>query len=229
MFKRNIIVFDFETDGVDPQTCNPVQLAAVALNAFTFKKIPGSEFNVFIRPEGIDDQDYFKSHSSTISWHAKIKGDKTPEEIYESWKDYKTTEKQAWMLFKDYCDRYNPYGKAFNSPIPAGANIINFDLKIYERLNAKYKIKTNFFWLRDAIDIQTIFYLWLENREDCPSNFKMDTMREYFGVSSDNAHDALNDVEVCALFISRFMNLHRDLSKKISFSKSFEKTSKNEW
>ena len=37
MNKRWIIVFDWETDGKDPNTCNPVELAAIPINPRTLE------------------------------------------------------------------------------------------------------------------------------------------------------------------------------------------------
>ena len=37
MNKRGIMVFDWETDGVDPYSCNPVELAAVPVDPRTLE------------------------------------------------------------------------------------------------------------------------------------------------------------------------------------------------
>jgi DNA polymerase III epsilon subunit-like protein len=219
--KRNVVIWDLETTGVDPKTCDVVQIAAVTLNAFTFQEVPNSEFNIYVRPPNVDDDDFLEKHKANLDWHASLYKDKTAEDILEKWRGYKCSEKQAWRMFQEYIDRYNTRSKKFTSPIPGGANILNFDMKIYERLNEKYDVKQDFFWLRDAIDVQFFFYTWMENREDCPNSFSMDTMRRYFGISGDGAHDALNDVKVTGMLITRFMKLHRKYADSVNFRNSF--------
>ena len=46
-------------------------------------------------------------------------------------------------------------------------------------------------------------------------------MRDYFGMSKDNAHDALGDVLDCAEILIRFLRLHRNMASKIKFRDSF--------
>ena len=45
---HKIISLDFECDGVNPFTCNPTQLAAIAIHPRTLEIIPDSEFNSFL-------------------------------------------------------------------------------------------------------------------------------------------------------------------------------------
>jgi hypothetical protein len=47
-------------------------------------------------------------------------------------------------------------------------------------------------------------------------------MRDYLGLSKDNAHDAIKDVKDCADILIRFLRLHKDLSKKIKFKDAFK-------
>ena len=52
---RDIIVFDFETGGANPHTCQPTQIAAVAIHARKLELQPGGIFDSEIRPI-IDDE-----------------------------------------------------------------------------------------------------------------------------------------------------------------------------
>ena len=47
---RDIIVFDFETGGRNPYSCQPTQIAAVAIHARKLELQPGGTFNSEIRP-----------------------------------------------------------------------------------------------------------------------------------------------------------------------------------
>ena len=53
---RDIIVFDFETGGANPHTCQPTQIAAVAIHARKLEIQPGGTFNSEIRPIIDDDK-----------------------------------------------------------------------------------------------------------------------------------------------------------------------------
>ena len=68
--KQYICVYDFETDGKIPEECEPVQIASVMIHPHTLEIVPDSEFTSFMRPWGIDDEDYYETHKDTIAWHA---------------------------------------------------------------------------------------------------------------------------------------------------------------
>lgn len=127
-------------------------------------------------------------------------------------------QKYVWEQFNSYITKYNVKKSVWGAPVTGGMNIRDFDLKIVERLNQKYSIDT-MFWKRDVYDIQDFVGHWLVYRKDCPNNFKMDTLREYFGLSTENAHDALKDVEDEANIIVRFMKLHKTLCNSVSFTR----------
>lgn len=219
---RKIVVYDFETDGVDPHLCEPVQIAAVVLDARKLEVIPGSEFNSMMRPTGITGKKYLEDEKrlGTIKWHAGIR-DCTTEEIIEDWKKA-PAQKLVWEKFSNHVNKFNPNNKMFTAPMSAGMNIREFDNVIVERLNEKHGIKT-MFWKRDKVDILDFCFSWFENLEDAPKNYKMDTLREYLGMSGENAHDALQDVKDSAEIIKKFINLHRSVSKKVKFKGAFGK------
>ena len=52
MNNRWIIVIDFETDGTDPNTCNPVELAAVPIEPRTLEIKASKAFSAVIKPPG---------------------------------------------------------------------------------------------------------------------------------------------------------------------------------
>ena len=53
-------------------------------------------------------------------------------------------------------------------------------------------------------------------------SYSMDSLRDYFGISKDGAHDAIKDVKDTAEIMIRFMKLHRNLASKIKFKNSFK-------
>ncbi len=223
---NNICVFDFETDGTNPKECQPVQLAAVMIDGRSMSIIEGSEFSSYMRPPEVDKEEYVESVMDTVRWHAgNYKC--TAEQILATW-DESPSQKDVWKDFMLYLDRYDSgtgRKSKFTKPIACGHNILRFDVPIAERLGEMCGTldkggELKCFHPRDKIDIMQMFFLWFENNKDVTS-YSLDFMRKYFGLSGDNAHDALQDVRDTAAIVVRFMRLHRNTAKKIKFEGSF--------
>ena len=203
---RWIIVFDLETDGTDPYSCNAVELAAVPVDPRTLEIKESQAFRVTIKPDGIDDEEYFtKARQDTIAWHAKTRGVE-PEDIIKDWKSGQT-EKVAWKNFMSYCSKYEVDkrpGQWYTEPIPAGYNIIGFDMPILKRLSEKYKTKMPLSTVT-KIDMMDILFTWFENLDE-PNGMKLDTFRDFFGLkASAQAHEALSDtIDEAKLFLIPF-------------------------
>ena len=224
--KNKICVFDFETDGKDPYTCSPVQLACVMIDPEKLEIIPNSEFNINLKPELLDKNPDHEYEVDLLEFHAKAQKT-TATEVLNSWKNF-PSQKQSWGQFVNYLDKYHSRSSRrsmFSAPISAGYNILRFDLPIVDRVAGKYKNvgkdKTNnIFHPRDKIDLMHLMFLWFENNNEVKS-LSLDNMRDYFGMSKDNAHDALGDVQDCAEILIRFLRLHRNMASKIKFRDSF--------
>ena len=223
---NKICVFDFETDGSDPTACSPVQIAAVMIDPITLEIIDDSEFNINFKPEVLEDNLTYKYETDILEFHAKVKGC-SQEDVLASWYKYPKQE-HSWNMFVNYLDKYHSRSSKksqFSAPIAAGYNINRFDLNIVDRLSRKYgnlnkEKKTNLFYPRDVIDAMNLMFYWFEHNNDLKS-YTLDTVRDYFGISKDGAHDALKDVRDTAAIIIRFMKLHRSLSEKIKFKQAF--------
>ena len=137
MLTKKICVFDFETDGSDPLVCSPVQLSAVIVDPIKLDIIPGSEFNVFFKPEPIEKDPKYQYTTDIIDFHSRVKGC-SQEEIYKQWNQYPSQE-ISWTAFVNYLDKYHCGNRKkknmFSAPIAAGYNINKFDLKIIHRLS----------------------------------------------------------------------------------------------
>lgn len=219
------IVFDLETDSPDPSQCNIVEIAAVAVNPRTLA-IEQESFKITVKPEGIDDPSYFtEDRLKTIDWHAKTRG-VTRDDIINLWKNG-TEEKVAWKNFVMYCNKYNLGNNKDSSflrkdPIPVGYNIINFDIPIIKRYAAKFKDKMPFseVW---KVDVMDELFLFFENLQE-PKNLKMDTVRDFFGIQSAQAHEALSDVMDEAQVFVRFLKFIRSQSRVEKFKGAFKCT-----
>lgn len=231
MLTNNICVFDFETDGSNPNECSPVQLSAVMVDSQRLEIIDNSEFNVYLKPEKIEDNKKANisiyNDSDILDWHGKIK-QISKEEVFDNWLNY-PDQKHSWQQFVSYLDNYHKhYKKAktqFSAPIACGYNIVKFDMKIVNRLSQKYgnvnkENNTKLFHPRDQIDLMLITWLWFESLSDVKS-LALDNLRDYLGIDKTNAHDAVKDVKDCANMLIRFLKLHRNLVSKIKFRKAF--------
>lgn len=228
MNKNKICVFDFETDGSNPNECSPVQIAAVIIDPIKLEIIPGSEFNANFKPEVLENSENYNYTTDILDFHAKVKGS-SKEKVLTEWYGY-PKQSHSWKTFIDYLDKFHTRTSKknqFSAPIAAGYNIYRFDLKIIERLSKKYdntnkEGEPNIFYPRDVLDLMNLVYYWFENNSEVKS-LSMDNMREYLGISKDGAHDAIKDVKDTAEILIRFMKLHRNMAQKIKFKNSFTK------
>jgi hypothetical protein len=227
---NKICVFDFETDGSDPKSCSPVQIAAVIIDPLKLEIVPNSEFNIFFKPEVLSNDEQYQYTTDILDFHAKVRGS-SKEAILEEWKKYPAQD-QSWKLFTNYLTMHHTRSSKksqFSAPIAAGYNINRFDLPIIDRLSRKYgntnkEERSDIFYPRDVLDIMNLVFYWFENNGDL-KNLSLDTLRDYLGINKEGAHDALKDVKDCAEILIRFMRLHRNLGNKIKFKDSFQSPS----
>jgi hypothetical protein len=223
---RWIVCFDFETDSPNKDVCNPVQLAAVPIDPESLEPQKDQSFNVVIKPDGIDKDDYITpEREKTIQWHADIHGISF-DEVIQNWKGG-ISEKVAWKNFCTWCAKYTvdkKPGQWFPQPIPAGYNITGFDIPIAKRLCEKHKVKMPFSEVTKLDAMDNLFW-WFENLEE-PFDYKMDTWRKFFGMKATGvAHDALVDVLEEAAIITRFLKFHRKQATVDKFKGSFSDVS----
>lgn len=227
MLTKKLCIFDFETDGSDPLKCSPVQISAVIVDPIKLDIVPDSEFNVFCKPEVMENNDNYVYETDIIDFHSRVRGC-SQEDIYKAWRKYPTQE-VSWKAFVSYLEKYHCGDRKkksmFTAPIACGYNIHRFDLKIIDRLSHKYKNidpkegNPNIFYPRDVLDIMNLIFYWFENLP--LKSYSLDNIREYLGIDKTGSHDALKDVKDCAKILIRFLRLHRKLGPKISFQNSF--------
>jgi DNA polymerase III epsilon subunit-like protein len=87
--------------------------------------------------------------------------------------------------------------------------------KLYGPLDNKSK-EPILFHGRDKIDLLCLCFTWFENNKDV-ANYKLDTLRDYFGIPKDGAHNAIKDVKDTAMILARFMKFHRNIAAKTTF------------
>ena len=190
--------------------------------------VPDSEFNICLKPSVLEENDnYGYEDSDVLDFHSKNRG-VSKAEILQGWRTSQKQE-QAWKMFVNYLQMYHSRStkkSCFSAPIAAGYNINRFDLPIINRLSQKYKNvnkenKTDLFFPRDVLDVMNIIFYWFEGNSEL-KNYTLDNLRDYLGLSKENAHDALKDVQDTAEILIRFMKLFRNISPKIKFRSSFK-------
>jgi exonuclease I len=207
------VVFDFETGGKNPRTCEPLQLAAVVLDSRSLEIKPNSEFQIYMKPLDWNNVEQEALDINKIS--------------RQTIEDKGVNQKEAWNSFTSYISKYNKKKTFWGAPIAAGHNITGYDLIIVDRLCQLYgpidsKTKeSQLFHGRDKLDLMNLCFLWFENNKDV-ANYKLDTLRDYFGLSREGAHNAVVDVKQTALLLSRFLRFHRNLAAKTTFAGVFK-------
>lgn len=225
---KSYIVFDFETDEINPNKCSPIQFGATVIDPLKLKIIENSEFYSWCKPDDADTEDYFDNHKATLEFHMKNYG-WSKEQLLDKIRS-SPPEKTVFENFVDYIGKYHtkPSGKTiFTAPIIAGYNSFAFDFPILDRLCKKYNYvnkegEQKLYFTRDAIDILKIVTLWLGPVTDI-SSYSMDSIRDYMGMATGQSHDAKFDVQQEAEILIKFLNLHKTLAQKIQFKNSFSK------
>lgn len=212
---NTIVVFDFETGSVDPQNTIPLSLGAKAYNPRSLKPIPDGEFYSLMRPA--NDAEYASIQDEAL----KVNNLKI-EEIREA-----PDREQVWKRFAAFVNSHNKKGTPWFAPIAAGHNIKGFDLIIHQRLCQQYGMvdkegRQTLFNRRDQFDLLDPCFMWFENSKE-PANFKLDTLREFFGMSKENAHNAIQDVRDTGDILMRFLQLHRSFTGRVSFKNALSK------
>jgi len=217
---RDIIVFDFETGSRNPDKTQPTQIAAVAIHGRKLTIQPGGYFNSEIRPI-LDDDKATEMGLDPLEEEALAITRKNRKDLAKA-----PQPKVVWQKFCSFVNKYNFKKTPFFAPIPAGYNIVGFDLPIAQRMCEQYgptNAKTGkqcLFNKIHRVDLLDTVWMWMENNPDVKS-LSMDSMRDLLGIDKENAHDALQDVKDTANLLIAFMKLYRKFAPKVQFEKAF--------
>ena len=218
MANRDYIVFDFETGSRNPHKTQPTQIAALALDGRNLS-MKGT-FNSEIRPILNDEAAVAAGLDPIEDGALKVTG-KNRKDLAKA-----PTLKSVWKKFCTFVDKYNWKKDPFFNPIPVGFNIIGFDMIIVNRLCKEYgpfddgRQQQKIFSKIHKCDVMDNMHMWTEGDPSIRS-ISMDTLRERMGLSKENAHDALKDVEDTAMLLCRFMRLYRRTSSSVRFKGAF--------
>ena len=213
MNNQNIIVYDFETGSRCASTTQPIQIAAVAIHPQKLEILEGGVFESLMKPE-LDDEKAVEMGVDPIQDEALAVNHKTREELKTAPKA-----KVVWKSFEKWVKTFNPKGNKWGRPVKCGFNNNKFDDIIVNRLcgeepyafgpyDTEY-YQEEIFHPIHSIDVMKLCWYWFEGLDTGMRGMSMDALREYFGMESENAHDALVDVIDTAEILVRFMKLSR--------------------
>lgn len=219
---NHFCVFDFETNSKNPYTTQPLQLAAVIVDARKLKIIEGATFKSLIKP--VEDSLAPEIGLDVTQDDALAVNHLTREEVAKA-----PPLKVVWEKFVDFVNNYNTKKTKWTAPIPVGHNV-DFDLTILHRIAAETpynfgpkeddRPKCSIFHPIHKIDTMSYLFKWMENDTNIRS-FSMDNMREHMGITKTGSHDALGDVLVTALMLIKFLKLTRKMAERVQFKDSF--------
>lgn len=215
---RNLIMhYDFETNNSNPYNCQPIEIAAVMIDPRNLEIIPNSMFYSLIKP--VSDDICESMGLAKTSQEALDVNKKTLKQL-ESAPELKS----VWISFCEYVSGYNPSGKSWNGPILSGYNNQGFDDIILNRIAEQYgqfdkerRICSLFHPIHN-IDLMRLLFPWFESNAEL-DKFKMDSLREFFGISMENAHSADTDVLHQASILIQLLKLTRKYSKITNWKK----------
>lgn len=222
---RDYIVYDFETTSANPNTTQPVQIAAVVVHGRKLEIKHDSEFQSLMKPEfnvkkckelGIDPLE-----EGAVAVHGKTEGvlKKAP------------TIQAVWKNFTEYVDQYNFKGTNWSAPVSVGYNIKGFDSIIVNRLCSSdpwnfgpvdnKRGEQNLFNRIHSIDMLDFMFALFENNKDVNSLSADNLVRGYMGYDKGEAHDAMSDVIMTAELFCRTMKMLRSTASRKAFKGAF--------
>lgn len=210
MANNTLVSFDFETSGINPETCQPLSLGAVAIHPKKLEIIEGSEFYSLIKPEEPDKVPQEALNVNKLNMEELMKAPSLGV---------------VWNNFVNYLKQYRSGKNVWGNPIRAGFNIVSYDDVIIGRLarrfgNVDKDGRPDIFHPRDCFDAIHHLFAHLENSDI--RSYSFDNMREFLGMkSTGQAHNALSDSEDAAKLIIRLLNYYRKLNSVEKFRGSF--------
>jgi len=218
-------VFDFETGGRNPHTCEILQIGAIMVCERTLTRL--SSFTSFVKPHNMDtvEDDALKVNGISREMLDGLSEAFYPEVI--------------WAKFSAWVNKYNKSKGApspYNAPIQCGFNTINFDMTIlrrYCKLYGPWDLKNEdqkLFNQVYKIDVMDLVWLWFEH-SNAVENLRLTTIAKHLGVEErrlEKAHDALVDCEYCADIIIEYLRRSRLKLPSMNYMKDMLKPKSNE-
>lgn len=202
---NHVVCFDTETDNSNPYTCNVLEICAIVYDINTLEQKEVEPFHTLVKPLNND--------WSNVSEKALQKNKLTRKRVDAEGVDQQVMFEQ---LVK-YLQQFQRKQDKWNALIPAGFNIHSFDNIIMDQMCFRYGYleggDPKLFHPFHCFDLFDILRLWFHNSDELES-FSLDTVRQYFGISTEGSHAATKDTEDTWLILKRFLKFHREMASK---------------
>lgn len=207
----NYIVMDWETGGLSPLKNPVVELAAIALDGATMKEIARYEAKIKpYNPALVYAPQAMEIHGLSVK-ELEQRGEEA-KDVVKGFKAFAKTAK----------------GGKRAKPVAVGHNLVGFDNGFTIAFFNEFGVDiTSVMDLKNSIDTMRMAMLKF-NEAGSIANHKLPTVCEASGVTLNNAHRAMNDVEANAeLFIEYVNLLHgsgtttKKAVKKVKFRETF--------
>lgn len=203
---NTVCIYDLETSGIDPYSCEPLEIAAIMVDIQTWTPKENGQFGpILVKPSSWDN----------VSQKALDVNQLTKEEIMDSGLEQNIAIKQ----FVDFCRSFAKTSSKWDAPYSGGYNVRGYDNIIMNRMcqEHKYVDKDNsqlLFHPSVCFDLMDLMRFWFFNIDDGPSGYSLTAVCEFFGVKTDNAHEAMADVKMVVTLLKRMMDFHKKLNAK---------------
>jgi len=206
--KRNFIIVDTETTGLDPtQGHEIVQLSAKAINAWDLTEHHAGTFNAYIKPQ-----------------NPELASPEAIEKIGDVWTKATQEGLQPKVVFEEFVkwvESVNDNNNWYSRPTLVAHNM-SFDMKFIEYWFQHYKVLTlndkgelDIPWSRITLDTVNILFSIFES-DASVSDMKLDTFLEKMGLTrKSDTHDALEDVELLSQIFVRSLKFLRECRKRM--------------
>lgn len=176
------IYFDFETGGILPEHPS-TQIAAIAVCDKTGNELASFERKIAFDILKCDPEALRINHWAKKAWD----GAPSPTKVALDFSKFLEPFKCVEMVSKRT-------GNAYFVAKAAGYNAVTFDWPRLKELFGSSFIPISYH-VRDVMQ-RVIF--WFDEHGNAPSDFKLSTVCEHFGIETTGAHDALVDVRLTA-------------------------------
>jgi len=185
---ERLVFFDLEATGLDPQQHTIIQVAAIAVDS-SLAELEQFEVKLRFDPQAVDSKALQKNNYSPEVWQREA-----VEPSVAAIRFAKFLRRHATV------DMLSHEGRAYQVAQLVGHNGEQFDGPF---LHAWYRRLEIFCPARYLVLCTKQRALWLFDEDKSltpPTNFKLGTLCQYFGVtlSRENAHDAFYDVRATA-------------------------------
>lgn len=213
-------MYDMETGSRNPTRTQPIQLAAIAIDARTLEVIPNSEFNTLIQPI-MDKEQQAALGLDDLEQQALDKNGKKVEDLIVA-----PSLKIVWSNFVKYVENYNVAGGKWDAPILCGFNNRGFDDVILNRISRQFGPhdkeydRCALFHPVYNMDVLQLIFPWFESNFEVGFSLSMDNLLKFFKMNTEGTHDALVDVKNQAEIMIRLIKLMRAMGKRVDWQGS---------